>query len=146
MFTECFQLVHGIWILKYFLICFGGWAAMGSTYLVTTRYVRDTWKEFSDARFNGKPVPNPVPGVGRQIRLAIPPAGLTITIAVSIMVTVADEAHRIDTLIILSTLMLPTVWFAVSSFFHEVARKRRDESAAETSTVEEDRRAEAITA
>ena len=127
MYTLCVQLVHGLWIVRYFLLTFGGWAAVAITYMVTRRYLKDAWKEYSMSPYLGRQVPNPVPGTLKQLRLTLVPAGLAIAIAFSVVLTISDELHRADTFLVMLSLMLPTVWYSVTNYFHDVEQKRLEE-------------------
>jgi hypothetical protein len=146
MYTETVHLVHGMWIIKYLLICLGGWAAVAITHSVTRRYVKDTWKDYSFSPNYRKRVPNPVPGTLQRLGLALTPAGLTIAIAVSIMMSVSGGLHRVDTLIVLLSLMLPTVWFSISCFFQDVEQKRKEETSEAAAAKEQETPTEGLTA
>jgi hypothetical protein len=119
--------MNGMWIIRHVLLCFGGWLLITTTYFLTKEFLKREFPEYAEPWRPLDPKPNPLPSRARKLAIMIYPSGAAIGTAFFLSCILSNYSHWIDTLVTLSCLMLPSVWWSVDTYFNERENRRRQE-------------------
>lgn len=123
--------MNGMWIIRYLVICFGGWALIAGSFIVIKEWLKDEYPYYDYAEplsvcypKHPKPLPSNKQKFGIFIFYSI--KALVVPICISLFITDGDRHRFIDPIIVMNCLMLPSIWQSIDSYFKKISEMRRD--------------------